>query len=138
MSNDSLNYNWPADFPKGIPDKVGVVPAEGKVYRLVRSIPPKKIDFQRYRDEKPHFIFPTKDIPKSYGISFWTKLTKIQRVEKNYPFPEQYGHWQTAYGSLCPELGVIPSDVEKNGHVTLWVQEGAEPHKYIKDEVTEL
>jgi hypothetical protein len=135
MSNSSLNYTWPADFPEGIPEEADVVPAKGKVYRLVRTIPPMEVDFQRHRDEKPDFVYPTKDIPKSYGMSFWTKLAKIHRIERNYPFPEQYGQWQTVCGNLSPELGVIPAVTEKDGHVTLWAQDGAKPHKYIKDEV---
>ncbi|UPR28733.1 hypothetical protein IS519_12510 [Vibrio crassostreae] len=137
MSKSSADYRWPADFPEGIPEKCDVIPATGKVYRLVRSIPPTKADFQRYRDEKPHVVYPTKDIPKSYGLSLWTKLSKIKAIANNYPYPEQYGNWKTVCGDLKPELGVIPNRTEKNGHVTLWVQEGAEPHKFLKDEVEE-
>jgi len=137
MSNNSLDYSWPVDFPEGVPENCDVVPAEGWVYRLVRTIPPTEVDFQRHRDEKPDYVYDTKDIPKSYGVSFWSKLSKIRRVEKNYPAPEQYGQWQTVCGSLCPELGVIPAAIEKSGHITLWVQEGAEPHRHIQDEVKE-
>jgi hypothetical protein len=135
MSKSRVSYTWPADFPEGIPENVDVVPAEGRVYRLVRTIPPMEVDFQRYRDEKPNGFYPKEDIPKSYGMSFWSKLSRIKRVEKNYPFPEQYGQWRTACGNLCPELGVIPAEIENNGHITLWAQEGAEPHKHIKEEV---
>lgn len=137
MSNNILNYTWPIDFPEGIPEKIGVIPARGKVYRLVRTIPPQKIDFQRHRDEKPNYCYSKKHIPYSYGISFWNKLTKIKRIEKNYPAPEQFGHWETVCGNLSPSLGVIPAELEKNGHITLWVQEGAEPHKHVKDKVKE-
>ncbi|NLS13615.1 hypothetical protein HGP28_12000 [Vibrio sp. SM6] len=134
---DNLNYKWPADFPEGIPEICDVVPAQGKVYRLVRTFPPTEQDFQRHRDEKPGYVYRTKDIPKSYGVSFWSKLSKIKRIAKNYPFPEQFGAWQTVSGNLCPELGVIPAELALDGHVTLWVQEGAEPHKHIKEEVVE-
>jgi hypothetical protein len=137
MSIDSLKYCWPVDFPKGTPEDCDVIPAEGRVYRLVRSIPPTEIDFQRHREEKPDYVYITKDIPKSYGVSFWSKLSKIRRIEKNYPAPEQYANWHTVCGNLCPELGVVPAAIEISGHVTLWVQEGAEPHKHIKDEVEE-
>ena len=137
MSNDSLDYSWPADFPEGTPENCGDIPAEGWVYRLVRTVPPTETDFQRYRDEKPHVPISAKDRSKSYGMSFWTKRSSIQRIEKNYPAPEQYGKWKTVCGNLCPELGVIPAELERNGHVTLWAQEGAEPHKHIKDEVEE-
>ncbi|MCU8073829.1 hypothetical protein [Shewanella sp. SM29] len=137
MSIDSLNYCWPADFPEDVPKSSDVIPAEGRVYRLVRTVPPTGIDFQRHRDEKPDYVYYTKDIPMSYGVSFWSKLSRIRNVEKNYPAPEQFGRWQTVCGNLCPELGVIPVVIQNNGHVTLWVQEGAEPHKHIKDEVEE-
>ncbi|CAH6795391.1 conserved hypothetical protein [Vibrio chagasii] len=132
-----MDYVWPANFPEGIPENCDVTPAEGFVYRLVRTVPPTKLDFQIHREEKPDYVYDTKDIPKSYGVSFWSKLSKIRRVEKNYPAPEQYGQWQTVCGKLAHTLGVVPSEVAKDGHVTLWVQEGAEPHKHIKDEVVE-
>lgn len=132
-----MTYCWPADFPEGIPEDCGVVPAEGKVYRLVRTTPPTEVDFQRHRDEKPDYVYLTKDIPKSYGVSFWSKLSKIKRIAKNYPFPEQFGNWRTVTGNLQPNLGMIPAETAIDGHITLWVQEGAEPHKYIKHEVEE-
>lgn len=133
----NTDYCWPADFPEGIPEKCGVVPAEGKVYRLVRTTPPTEVDFQRHRDEKPGYRYSRKDLPKSYGISFWSKLSKIQRVEKNYPYPEQYGEWQTVCGNLTAELGVIPEEMSPDGHITLWVPEDAKPHKHIKNKVEE-
>lgn len=136
MTEQKTKYSWPADYPENIPESCDVVPAEGKVYRLVRTIPPTPIDFQRHRDEKPTYRYRTNDEKaKSWGISFWSKLAKIKRIEQNYPFPEQYGSWHTVCGNLCAELGVIPAETSKDGHVTLWVQQGAEPHNHIKDEV---
>lgn len=137
MSDNKLEYTWPADFPENIPESCDVMPAEGFVYRLVRTIPPTEVDFQKHRDEKPDYAYLTKDIPKSYGVSFFSKLSQLRRKTRNYPAPEQYAHWQTVSGELKPELGVIPKEKEKNGHVTLWAQEGAQPHKHIKDEVKE-
>ncbi len=137
MSDNSFNldYCWPSDFPDGVPEKCDVSPAEGTAYRLVRTIPPTEVDFQRHRDENADYVYNTKDINKSYGVSLWTKLSKIRRVEKNYPAPEQYGEWRTVSGDLCPELGVIHT--RRDGHITLWMQEGAEPHKHINIEVNE-
>ncbi|ELL0573936.1 hypothetical protein Q6U63_003272 [Vibrio fluvialis] len=136
MNDDNQNYTWPDDYPEDIPESCDVKPAEGKVYRLVRTVPPTAIDFQRHRDEKPNYIYRNSDDKaKSWGISLWSKLAKIKRVAKNYPFPEQYGSWHTVCGNLCSELGVIPTEASKDGHVTLWVQAGAEPHNHIKDEV---
>ncbi len=137
MSINNLSYSWPSDFPVGVPENCGVIPAQGKVYRLVRTIPPTELDFQKHRDEKPDYEYRSKDIPKSYGVSFWSTLSTIRQAEKNYPAPEQYGKWQTVCGTLFPALGVITETAETNGHITLWVQKGAEPHKHIKDEVKE-
>lgn len=67
-------------------------------------------------------------------MSFFTSLAKLKRKTRNYPAPEQYKLWQMVCGELVPELGVIK---EKSGHVTLWVQEGAQPHQFINEEAIE-
>lgn len=64
-------------------------------------------------------------------------LMNATQVAQNYPCPEQYGNWHTVCGDLCSELGVIPRDMTINGHVTLWVQEGAKPHEHISHKVDE-
>ncbi|HFQ5300984.1 TPA: hypothetical protein ACGVAU_000636 [Vibrio vulnificus] len=135
MSDQILDYTWPADFPEGIPLDLGVVPAEGKVYRLVRTIPPTEVDFLRHRDEKPKYPYTKEEIPLSYGLSVWSKLDKLRRIEKNYPAPDQLGNWKTACGNLCHQLGVIPKEIKNDGHITLWVQEGQEPHNHFLQEV---
>ena len=132
QKNFKLDYTWPTDFPEDIPESCDPIPAEGKVYRLVRTIPPTEVDFQKHRDEKPDYEYLTKDIPLSYGMSFFTTLSKLKRKTGNYPAPEQFERWLMVCGHLVPELGVIK---EKSGHVTLWAQQGALPHKYIKEEV---
>lgn len=133
MSDNSINYCWPADFPEGIPEDIGVTPAEGKVYRLVRRCPPTEEDFQMHRIEYPTRKYTKMEEPKSYGISFWSKLSKIKRVQQNYPSPEQFGERMIVTGNLVHELGVIPSEPARDGHVTLWAQEGAEPHLHITE-----
>ncbi len=130
----NINYTWPADFPEDIPESCNPIPAEGKVYRLVRTIPPTEVDFQKHRDEHPDYVYVTKDKPLSYGMSFFTTLSKLKRKTGNYPAPEQYESWQTVCGELVPELGVIKIE---SGHVTLWAQQGALPHQYIREEVKE-
>ena len=138
MSDKKLEaYCWPADFPEGIPDGLDVVPAEGKVYRLVRTVPPTEVDFRRHRDEKPKYPYSTEEIVLSYGLSVWSKLDSLRRKQKNFPAPEQLGRWKTACGNLLPQLGVIPKDISKNGHITLWVQEGQQPHIHFQEEVKE-
>lgn len=132
----NIEYCWPIDFPEDVPCKDKVVPAQGAVYRLVRTIPPENIDFQRHRDEKPNYPYTREQIPLSYGVSFWSKLDKIKRVKDNYPCPEQYESWKVATGNLTPDLGVVPEELSIDGHITLWVQDGVEPHKYIKNGVT--
>ena len=137
MGVNEDNYKWPANFPEGIPSEEDTIPAEGKVYRLTRTVPPTEIDFVPHREEKPKYPYRKEEIPLSYGVSFWTKLDKILRIKSNYPFPEQFGEWLTAHGNLSAELGVIPKEMTLNGHVTLWVQEGAKPHEHIKYGVDE-
>lgn len=135
--SDELEYCWPVNFPEGIPDLAETVPAHGWVYRLARTYPPTQIDFIPHREEKPNYTYGKGEIPLSYGVSLWRTLDKIKRVAKNYPCPEQYGNWHTVCGNLCPELGVIPKVNTRDGHVTLWVQEGAKPHEHINHEVDE-
>ncbi|MBT0585580.1 hypothetical protein [Alteromonas oceanisediminis] len=134
QNKTEIQYTWPSDFPEGIPENCEPSPAEGVVYRLVRTIPPTEIDFQKHRDEHPDYVYVTKDKPLSFGMSFFTSLAKLKRKTRNYPAPEQYKLWQTVCGELVPELGVIK---EKSGHVTLWAQEGALPHQYINEEAIE-
>ncbi|ODX29214.1 hypothetical protein [Vibrio parahaemolyticus] len=133
MSGNSINYCWPADFPEGVPEELGVAPAEGKVYRLVRSCPPTKEDFLIHRIEYPSRRYSKTEEPKSYGISFWSKLSKIKRVQQNYPSPEQFGERVIVTGNLVHEFGVIPSEPAKDGHITLWAQEGTELHLHITE-----
>jgi hypothetical protein len=135
--SSSIDYCWPASFPEGIPEKLEVVPAEGKVYRLVRNTPPSEGDFLMHREENPTYIYAKKDIPKSYGISFWSKLSRVQKVRRNYPEPEQFGSSAIVCGELCCELGVIPEQKARDGHITLWAQEGAQLHLHINREEDE-
>jgi len=137
MNDNIINYSWPADFPEGVPEDSGTIPAEGKVYRLVRKYPPSEEDFLMHRIEYPTRKYTKMDEPKSYGISFWSNLSKIKRVQQNYPSPEQFGERMIVTGNLVHELGVIPSEPAKNGHVTLWAQEGAEPHLHITEREVE-
>lgn len=136
MSNET-EFTWPSNFPKGIPDRENTIPATGWVYRLARTSPPTEVDFVPHREEKNNYPYTKAQIPLSYGVSLWTKLDKIKQIARNYPCPEQYGNWRTVCGNLCPELGVIPKEQARDGHVTLWVQQGAKPHEHISDEVNE-
>lgn len=137
MSDNGTEYIWPTNFPEGIPDPEQTVPAEGMVYRLARTFPPTPVDFVPHREEKLNYRYSKDEIPLSYGVSLWTKLDKIKRVARNYPCPEQFGSWHTVAGNLCSTLGVIPKELAVNGHVTLWMQEGAKPHEHISQRVDE-
>ncbi|WP_188009228.1 hypothetical protein [Grimontia hollisae] len=138
MSTKYAQYCWPDSFPEGVPEDLDVMPAEGRVYRLVRNIPPTPKDFLMHRMENPDRRYSTDQVPMSYGVSFWTKLSKIQKVKRNYPKPEQFGTSIVVSGNLCNELGVIPKEVASDGHVTLWAQDGAEPHLYVNTQEDEL
>jgi hypothetical protein len=124
-------YKWPKNFPEGIPSK-DCIPAAGKVYRLVNKIPPCEKDFMIHREEIPDYQYSQDEIELSYGVSFWKKLNKILRIKKNYPKAEQFGNKLIVSGELVNELGVVPSEPRKDGHVTLWKQINAKPHLYVK------
>lgn len=135
--SSNADYIWPISFPEGIPEKLNVVPAAGKVYRLVRNMPPCASDFLMHREEFPDYEYQDTDVYKSYGVSFWSKLSKVQKIKRNYPKPEQFGTRVIACGELRSTLGVIPAEKSRDGHVTLWLQEGAEPHLYINQKEDE-
>lgn len=138
MNDNQIIYEWPTDFPKGLPDNQDVIAASGEVCRLVDCIPPKDSDFKRHRDEKPDYTYNTeKKRLLSYGVSFWSSVEAAKYVKAKYPAKEQFGLKKIVSGVLIPELGVIPKKKTRDGHVTLWKQVGAEPHKHVMDEVEE-
>ncbi|EGQ9161869.1 hypothetical protein ACVS2C_003538 [Vibrio parahaemolyticus] len=138
MNDSDITYQWPADFPKGLPENQEVVPAHGKACRLVDCIPPKDDDFKRHRDEKPDYTYNTeKKRLQSYGVSFWSTEEAVKFVKAKYPAKEQFGLKKIVSGEFVPELGVIPKNAARDGHVTLWKQVGAEPHNHFRDEVEE-
>lgn len=130
--NNSPSYSWPKEFPSDIPTDEAK-PALGYVYRFVDKIPPCANDFKMTRVERPEKRFLKKELPESYGLSLWKKLSRIKREKKRYSAPEQFGNKKIVGGELLPELGVIIE--KKNSHVTLWKQNGAEPHLHICEEI---
>lgn len=129
------DYSWPIDFPVTVPPD-DVVPASGEAFRLVDNIPPSENDFRAYRDEKPQAVFNQADlICKSYGVSFWASVAKLKRALKNYPNEDQFGNKKLVRGNLQPQLGVIPSQIGKRGHITLWKCANSQPHLFINIEV---
>lgn len=122
-------YTWPSDFIEGVPLE-SAIPAEGKVFRFVDTIPPRESDFLQHNQEKPTYDYPnhhTKVL--GYGVSTWSKISKLKKVKEKYPAPEQYGNKLIASGNLVADLGVIHKS--KSGHVTLWKQVNAKPHLFI-------
>ncbi len=136
ISSNDINYCWPSNFPDEIPNLSETYPASGTVYRLVRNCPPKQSDFRQHREEHADYVYCTKNRPKSYGISVWSNRKSIQRIKTNYSRPEQFGSMVIVSGDLCPELGVM-SEEEINGHITVWLQDGATPHHHIKHKLDE-
>lgn len=130
---ESGRYKWPEEFPEGIPDE-NTVPASGKVYRLVSSIPPTEEDFEMHKIDNPRYSYKRDDKDKAYGVSFWAIFDKCLDAKKKYSAPEQFGNKLIAYGNLIPDLGVIPKELSKDGHLTLWKQVGAKPHLYVCNE----
>lgn len=129
--DDFSSYKWPDVFPEDVPDPESVKPAKGKVFRLVKKYPPDHADFRMHREDCTGYIYSKSNIPKSYGVSFWSDLSQAKQVKVNYPSPEQFGDMLIVSGELINSLGVICKEVEEDGHITLWVQDGAEPHSCI-------
>lgn len=128
----AINYTWPDDFIAGVPPEEAI-PAQGKVYRLVKAIPPKEDDFLQHNVEKPNYFYPDERTKKQgYGVSLWNTLHKVKRAGKNYPAPGQLGNWLIASGELVADLGVIYKS--RNGHISLWKQKGAKPHIHIMNQ----
>lgn len=127
----SAEYSWPEDFSEGIPPK-DTIPAEGYVYRLVRNNPPEESDFKRTVDQYPERDFPSdEEKVMSYGVSVYTKLKSLKKLRIAFPEPEQFGNTIIVGGEMVAELGVTQPKAERNGHLTLWKQDGSEPHLYI-------
>lgn len=133
MSENSIQYTWPAEFPDGVPGDE-IAPAGGKVYRLVDQLPPTENDFRMHKIDNPGYRYKAKDRHKAYGVSFWSKMQEVIRAKERYSAPEQFGNKLIACGNLVPELGVIPKELSKDGHITLWKQVGALPHLYVCNE----
>lgn len=132
--DDFANYKWPDVFPEDVPDFESVKPAEGKVFRLVKKCPPDNTDFKMHKEDCPGYMYSKSNISKSFGVSFWSELSQAKQVRINYPSPEQFGDMHIVSGELVKELGVICSDKDLDGHVTLWLQEGAQPHLHVNCE----
>lgn len=128
--SQNIQYTWPDEFPEGIPDE-DTIPAEGKVYRLVDQVPPTENDFRMHKIDNPNYRYKPQDKHKAYGVSFWSKAQEVIRAKERYSGPEQFGKKLIAYGDLIPELGVIPKELSKDGHITLWKQVGSQPHLYV-------
>lgn len=127
-----IQYVWPEDFVDGVPPDEAE-PAQGKVYRLVKAIPPQEDDFIQHNIEKPNYVYRDERTRlQGYGVSLWNTLHKVKKAGKNYPAPEQLGKWLIASGDLVADLGVIYKS--KNGHVSLWKQKGAEPHLHVNNQ----
>lgn len=129
-------YSWPMDFPEGTPPE-DAKPATGKVFRLVKNLPPKEEDFLSTRKEKhyTHRKQSKSNEALTYGVSLWNDKNELTKVIERYPSPEQLGGRFIAYGELKPILGKISHTFGK-GHITLWKQQDAKPHLYINKEAS--
>lgn len=127
----TVSYSWPSDFTTGVPPE-DAIPAVGYVYRLVRNNPPNESDFLNTREQYPerHFESPEDEI-MSYGVSVFTKLKSLKKLQADFPEPEQFGGTLIAGGDMIAELGVTQPKAKKNGHLTLWKQASSQPHLHI-------
>lgn len=87
-----------------------------------------------HKIDNPRYSYKRDDKDKAYGVSFWAIFDKCLDAKKKYSAPEQFGNKLIAYGNLIPDLGVIPKELSKDGHLTLWKQVGAKPHLYVCNE----
>ena len=79
--NALIEYAWPDDFIDGIPPKTSA-PAQGKVFRLVDTIPPIESDFRQTREENPNRTYNTIEAKRmSFGVSFWADIEELKKKQ---------------------------------------------------------
>jgi hypothetical protein len=129
--NALIEYAWPDDFIDGIPPKTSA-PAQGKVFRLVDTIPPIESDFRQTREENPNRTYNTIEAKRMpFGVSFWADIEELKK--KQHKYRKALGKKKVVSGVLVPELG-FATDPDKISHRTLWKQIGSEPHLHINVE----
>lgn len=128
------DYKWPSTFPKGVPPE-GVLPANGRVYRAVKRVPPDESDFLTTREDNPRREFVTTvEKQRSHGVSFFNKMDVLKDKVRRY---QALQNRIIVHGNLLSALGVVSSN-NKNGHLTLWKCIGSKPHECINVPVSEL
>ena len=71
---------WPDHFPDDCPPE-NALSASGEVYRLVRKVPPKKLDFKSHRENQPNRKFNAPECTVC-GLSVYTDTEDIHRLRR--------------------------------------------------------
>jgi hypothetical protein len=123
--------DWPAFFPENAPPN-DAVPTAGKVYRIVRQIPPARQDFLSQVEARPHHDFGTA-LWLACGVSFHTNLEDSQQLRNRHK-PWRQRHIAT--GNLEAGLGAMKGTPSRGGrsHLTVWFQKDAKPEQHVRED----
>lgn len=116
---------WPDYYPSDVPPP-DAVPAAGRVYRIVKAVPPTKADFSSgYEDY----------YPKEWGLrlwmacgtSFFTNLDDARSARDESP---RLRGRRIVVGDLRPEHGVMKStpNRKRKSHITVWLRTTVTAH----------
>ncbi|MGK7929183.1 MAG: hypothetical protein AB4290_28760 [Spirulina sp.] len=108
---------WPDFFPNGVPPS-DAIPAEGRAFRIVASIPTTDSDFLSNVEKYPDRSYG-ENLWMACGLSFHRQLECSKRTRKRFPALRKC---RIAVGMLKPEHGVqLKTGTRKfPSHFTVW------------------
>jgi hypothetical protein len=122
---------WPAYFPPDCPTS-GAVPADGRVWRLVRTSSPDRDDFRSQKEMHPATRRkPEKLECQSCGLSVQRDPSDCIRLKTRVP---GYSDYFLASADLTSEHGFTlstPSKIGGASHETWWVPQRVEPWTFF-------
>lgn len=128
--------NWPAYFPPDCPGSESV-PADGRVWRLVRSKPPNPDDFRPHKIMRPAKDWGEREC-EACGLSIHRDASDSTKLRQRVP---AFRRHLLASANLTAANGLTlptPSDLFPS-HETWWVPQSIEPWTLftVSDEVSE-
>ncbi|MBP0016000.1 MAG: hypothetical protein J7647_00395 [Cyanobacteria bacterium SBLK] len=113
---------WPDFFPDGVPPE-NAIPAAGKAFRIVASIPPTDSDFLSNVEKYPDRSYG-ENLWMACGLSFHRQLECSKRTRKRFPALRKC---RIALGILKPEHGVQLETGNRKfpSHFTVWKRQDA-------------
>ena len=125
---------WPAHYPPGCPGS-DPVPADGQVWRIVRSAPPQEKDFKSNRLQQPRKDWGEQEC-EACGLSVYRTERDAARVRELTP---AFRKRLIASATLTASHGVTLSTPRPDfpSHTTWWVLPAVEPWTLfaVSDEV---